>query len=564
MTTNNAFLVTENYPLGTELDDGLRVGPVNTLPLVINAVTNTPVAGPNGGQNTGNPYDQWGRGMLLASTSCYNIIPRGPSAVGNVVGFNATPTIPGAGNLVLSADGYVTTANTNGDGTFYLQLDWPRALSIIIGNSGSATLVTAATITVFGQDFYGAFMQEALTIPAGSAVGTYLMKKAFYVINRIYLNTTLQAGSTMNIQTTDTFGLPYRITSPGNIAAISWASGNDMGIVGTALAQAGAATGTGTLAAGTLAVATGAVAARSQVQYTENTNAGAVGKYAISAFTANTSFTILSSNNAETSTFNWALVPTNWASGTATLVGGTVFVVAPSVKANSNIMLSRNVLGGTAGFLAAPVAGIVPGVGFTINSYSAIATLVNDTSTVNWAIVGQGSPLSGSGKATLVAGAVTIPFSIAAGSTVLVTYDTPATAIGTYLQAPSAGITVGTSFTIVSQANTETSIVNWQVFAPNATLTTQLAPLGTFTPADQSTPSNTTGDVRGTYKPSSAANGTSILDFLYYVYGFDNFINQQANAQLSAGGTKAVPAVRDYVTFTSQFGQVQYYTGTNA
>lgn len=560
MALNNAFLVTENYSLGTELDDGLRVGPVTELPVKINTVTNTPYSNPDGSQATANPYDQWGRGMLLASTSCYNIIPRGPSAAGNVVGYNAAGTVPAAGNLTLSADAYVTTANPNGDGTSYLQLDWPRALSVTIG---TATLTSAVTLTVFGQDFYGAFMQESITIPNGSAVGTYNMKKAFYQIFRVYSNSSAQT-ATIQIQTTDTFGLPYRITSPGNIMAISWGNGNDMGIASTELAPAGASAGTSdAMTAGVVTIATTAISSSSQIQYAENTNAGAIGKYSVTDYTANTSFEITSNNNAETSTVNWALVPSNWASGTATLVDGTVFVSAPSVTSNSNIMLSRNVKGGTEGFLAAPSAAIVPGIGFTINSYSAINTVqAADTSTVNWAIVSPGSPLSGSGKATLVAGTITVPFSLVAGSTVLVSYDTPGTAIGTYLQVPAA--VTGTSFTITSQNNTETSIVNWQVFAPNAALTTQLAPLGTFTPADQSTPSNTTGDVRGTYKPSTPANGTNLLDFIYYVYGFDNYINQQANAQLSSGGTAAAPAVRDYVTFTSQFGQPQYYTGVNA
>ncbi len=68
--------------------------------------------------------------------------------------------------------------------------------------------------------------------------------------------------------------------------------------------------------------------------------------------------------------------------GTATMVGGTVTVSTSQVKTGDLIFTSRNTTGGTAGHLNAPVASIVDGTSFVINSSSG-----TDTSTVNWWIV---------------------------------------------------------------------------------------------------------------------------------------------------------------------------------
>ncbi len=65
--------------------------------------------------------------------------------------------------------------------------------------------------------------------------------------------------------------------------------------------------------------------------------------------------------------------------GTTTLVGGTKTVTTTSVKTGDKIICSRNTTGGTAGHLNAPVASIIDGTSFVINSSSG-----TDTSTVNW------------------------------------------------------------------------------------------------------------------------------------------------------------------------------------
>lgn len=73
--------------------------------------------------------------------------------------------------------------------------------------------------------------------------------------------------------------------------------------------------------------------------------------------------------------------------GTATLASGTVTVANTSVTANSKIFVTRSGLNGStaAGTLSVTKNA---GVGFTINSYSAVAAVVTgDTSTVDWFII---------------------------------------------------------------------------------------------------------------------------------------------------------------------------------
>lgn len=69
------------------------------------------------------------------------------------------------------------------------------------------------------------------------------------------------------------------------------------------------------------------------------------------------------------------------AGGQATLVAGTVTVSTPLISANSQVILTNALVGGTAGVLS--VGTVVSGISFVINSSNA-----SDTSTVNWFLVG--------------------------------------------------------------------------------------------------------------------------------------------------------------------------------
>ena len=137
--------------------------------------------------------------------------------------------------------------------------------------------------------------------------------------------------------------------------------------------------------------------------------------------------------------------------------------------------------------------------------------------------------------------------------------------------------TAGTSFTILS-ANlntvnvTDTSTVYWTMIPLSnqylngiSTTFTTLNPLGTFTVADSRIATNTTGDVRGTYLPSTPADGGKELHFTCFVHGYDNFQNQQAQNSLPAGGTSSANLeTRDRIGISDQVGVQQYYTGVHA
>ena len=617
-----AFLLNSNIPLGSESNDGLRIGPM------ISGTQSTD------SQLSVVTYDCWGNGLLLAPINCYNITPRGPSTFGNVVA-----AVRGlAGNLNLATDNYVTTLLMGNNGNYYVQLDWPRALSV---NVLTQNFPAGTTITVFGLDVYGVPMQESVTV---QFTGIYSMKKAFYVVISVYCGAAQTAGGTVSLQTTDVFGLPYSITSAGNILGINWGNDSDIGtsaapvsnapsfgvatlVAGTvtvnntrcaptsvillSLQTAGGTLGSLTVVPGaevftitsssnldtskiswniltptfgagissitstignTVQVASTAVASDSVIFATPNTlpdNALPAGTYSSGFITSGSFFTITATGGQNNSTFNWYIAASNVTqgiSGPLVNVGTTasVTVTAPDVLSNSIILVNYKSVSGTAGILSVPSASIVPGKTFNIVSSSNV-----DTSTCYWAIVqnvlnyGTSTPLTGGyanymGTARLVAGTVTVSLpGIVAGQPVIVTYNTLAGTQGVNLRA----VTTNNNITITSSSNLDTSTVNWAVYPLNYEEPIFTKPLGTFTPADLTTPSNTTGDVRGTYLPSTPANGFNELQFNYIVSGFDNFQNQQASVNLPAGGTPTIPLTQTEITVTEQYGLTQYYTG---
>lgn len=97
------------------------------------------------------------------------------------------------------------------------------------------------------------------------------------------------------------------------------------------------------------------------------------------------------------------------------------------------------------------------------------------------------------------------------------------------------------------------------------TLGSNLTFLGIFVGADlTSPPTSITGDVRGLYGTSTAANGASRLRFTYYVSGADMWTNQVANAQslATANNQTVVGVAASSLTAADLYGFPQYYTGS--
>lgn len=101
------------------------------------------------------------------------------------------------------------------DGTTVVQLDVPRAVSIV---SGTGTL-TNRNVTVSGYDYYGQPMSEV--IATGTVQSTTVNgKKAFYQISGATISGAL--GATIAIGTTDIIGLPVRVVDAGYIASVGF------------------------------------------------------------------------------------------------------------------------------------------------------------------------------------------------------------------------------------------------------------------------------------------------------------------------------------------------------
>lgn len=636
----NAYLTNTNIPLGSEFNDGTRLGPILDRTVVSGAGVN----------NQGFPYantivqpysyTQWGYGMFTSAKNTYNIIPRGPSAAGNIVGYG-TPFAPtGAAYLTLSQDGYVTTSGIAGNGDTYLQLDWPRALSVVIANGN---IGANATVTVFGQDYYGIPLQESVVV---NAADTYQLKKAFYTVTNVYWNGAATA-STIQVQATDTFGLPFRLKSVGDIDSIRWGNASDMSTSEEDVTSE-PSTGFSTLVAGTITVDSDVITKSSNIQVTSVNPGGTAGILSTPTVNRidNTSFVISSSQLADTSTVNWlitnppyvtgntdsnsnipgirtmiageitipstnvnsnsiiqtnvatfgtahgqwriagiepqisfsidstaatetssvawAIMPQDWVSGVSSnMVAGVVTVNTTSVQSNSIILVNYKTLSGTSGTLSVPSADIIPGVSFKIRSSSNI-----DTSTIQWTIVQNVQGLT-QGTGTLAAGnALITTKGVVQNSVILMCYNTPDGTQGAWLD--SGIITDGVSFAVSSRtnanalANLDTSTFNWVIFPSNMVVADYATPLGDFSPADDNPATNFTGDVRGTYKPSTPANGYNVLHFTAFISGFDNFVNQQASVPLPAGGQVGALQTRRQITIDDQVGVMQYYTGEPA
>lgn len=112
--------------------------------------------------------------------------------------------------------------------------------------------------------------------------------------------------------------------------------------------------------------------------------------------------------------------------------------------------------------------------------------------------------------------------------------------------------------------------IGWGLFS-DMTVTpiagSTVRPIGPFVFADATFPSTgTSGDVRGFYVPSTAANGALNLRFTYYVRGADTWINQVANRQQLYMQQTGLPLPQGVpvapLTLTDLKGVPQFYTGS--
>ena len=136
----------------------------------------------------------------------WDIVPQALNA-SNIAAVQTTSS-----TIALTAGTSVRSITTAGGATV-LQLDCPRALSIV---SGTGTL-TNRNVTITGYDYYGQLMSEVIatgTVQSTTVAG----KKAFYQITSASISGAL--GATIAIGTTDVLGIPVRVFNVSYVASV--------------------------------------------------------------------------------------------------------------------------------------------------------------------------------------------------------------------------------------------------------------------------------------------------------------------------------------------------------
>ena len=136
----------------------------------------------------------------------WDIVPQALNA-SNIAAVQTTSSA-----ITLTAGTSVRSVTTAG-GSTVLQLDCPRAVSIV---SGTGTL-TNRNVTVNGFDYYGQAMSEVIatgTVQSTTVAG----KKAFFQITSATISGAL--GATIAIGTTDVLGIPVRVFNVSYVASV--------------------------------------------------------------------------------------------------------------------------------------------------------------------------------------------------------------------------------------------------------------------------------------------------------------------------------------------------------
>lgn len=136
----------------------------------------------------------------------WDIVPQALNA-SNIAAVQTTSSA-----IALTAGTSVRSVTTAG-GSTVLQLDCPRAVSIV---SGTGTL-TNRNVTVNGFDYYGQAMSEVIatgTVQSTTVAG----KKAFFQITSATISGAL--GATIAIGTTDVLGIPVRVFNVSYVASV--------------------------------------------------------------------------------------------------------------------------------------------------------------------------------------------------------------------------------------------------------------------------------------------------------------------------------------------------------
>lgn len=180
-------MITVDGGVGTNIGDGVRVGGLST-------------AG----------YDGGAFGAPISPLFWYSIAPVNAAAGA----LRAAAIINAAGSLpLIAAVGSGITIDTFQGNTVYV-FDVPRGISVTGASTGGATVYT---ISAF--DWWWQKVVAQVTLPAGN--NTVSCPLALRAVTSISSSAASGAGSTVAINTTNTFGFPYVAKTPSRVL-ITW------------------------------------------------------------------------------------------------------------------------------------------------------------------------------------------------------------------------------------------------------------------------------------------------------------------------------------------------------
>lgn len=205
-----------------------------------------------------------------------------------------------AGNLVLK------TGISTGSGTANIQLQVTQSTAGSTSDNAFTTVGTFAIANLTVADPY----DIVLGTTTGTKIGTATSQKLgfFNATPVVQEAAATDLGVVLSDLGLRAAGTAWPLTTTGNVSfgnVTLGTAGNKISITTGSNASAG----TGTLTAGTVTISTTAVTANSLIFLTDTASSLVnVGTLSVTSKSAGTSFTVTSSNIADTSTFNWLLI----------------------------------------------------------------------------------------------------------------------------------------------------------------------------------------------------------------------------------------------------------------
>jgi len=182
-----------------------------------------------------------------------------------------------------------------------------NATSLAVTQSDTTNNPALGTLINYGTGFGINLIQNGVN--ATNKPAMYVQTNASQISQSLVWFRNTQATSTQPTLKVDSAGTGDAITTTGNIGAAGnltlKTAGNKINITTGTNASAG----TGTLVAGTATISTTAVTANSLVFLTDTSaSLTNLGSLSVSAKSAGTSFTVISTNILDTATFNWFII----------------------------------------------------------------------------------------------------------------------------------------------------------------------------------------------------------------------------------------------------------------